>query len=219
MWIAPSLAVVAGAGLSMVRRSLWPAAAPILLLWSTAPMVAWLVSRPLSRPAAWLTGRQLQFLSGIARRTWGFFDTSRRSRRHRLPPDNFQEAPAAGVAHRTSPTNMGLALLANLSACDFGYISAGRLLDRTARAFQSMFEMERHRGHFYNWCSTQSLAPLEPRFISSVDSGNLAGDLMTLRQGLLALAGEPVLLPAHSRASGTPSTSWPTASKARRRPP
>ena len=193
MWIAPSLAVVAGAGLSMVRPESLAPAAPILLLWFTAPTVAWLVSRPLSRPAARLTGRQLQFLSGIARRTWGFFDTYVGPDDHWLPPDNFQEAPAAGVAHRTSPTNMGLALLANLSACDFGYISAGRLLDRTARAFQSMFEMERHRGHFYNWYSTQSLAPLEPRFISSVDSGNLAGHLMTLRQGLLALAGEPVL--------------------------
>ncbi len=193
MWIAPSLAVVTGAYLSMVRPEGLAAAAPILLLWFTAPMVAWQVSRPLSRRAARLTGRQLRFLNGIARRTWGFFDTYVGPGDHWLPPDNFQEAPATGVAHRTSPTNMGLALLANLSAFDFGYISAGRLLDRTERAFQAMFEMERHRGHFYNWYNTQSLAPLEPRFISSVDSGNLAGDLMTLRQGLLAVAGEPIL--------------------------
>jgi cyclic beta-1,2-glucan synthetase len=193
MWVAPSTAVVTGAYLSMLRPEALAAAAPILLLWFTAPMVAWRVSRPLSRRAARLTGRQLRFLSGVARRTWGFFDTYVGPDDHWLPPDNYQEAPAAGVAHRTSPTNMGLALLANLSACDFGYISAGRLLDRTERAFQAMFEMERHRGHFYNWYNTQSLAPLEPRFISSVDSGNLAGDLMTLRQGLLAVAGEPIL--------------------------
>ncbi len=193
MWVAPSLAVATGAYLSMVRPESLAPAAPILLLWFTAPMAAWRISRPLSRRAARLTGRQLRFLSGVARRTWGFFDTYVGPGDHWLPPDNYQEAPAAGVAHRTSPTNMGLALLANLSACDFGYISAGRLLDRTERAFQAMFEMERHRGHFYNWYNTQSLAPLEPRFISSVDSGNLAGDLITLRQGLLEVAGEPIL--------------------------
>ena len=193
MWIAPSLAVVAGAYLSMVRPAGLVAAAPVLLLWFAAPIIAWQISRPLSRRPPRLTGRQLRFLHGVARRTWGFFDTHVGPDDHWLPPDNYQEAPAAGVAHRTSPTNMGLALLANLSACDFGYISAGRLLDRTARAFQAMFEMERHRGHFYNWYDTQSLAPLEPRYISSVDSGNLAGHLMTLRPGLLALAGEPIL--------------------------
>ena len=193
MWIAPSLAVVTAAVLSIVRPAGLVVAAPILLLWFAAPIVAWEISRPLTRRAARLTGRQLRFLSSVARRTWSFFDTYVGPDDHWLPPDNFQEAPAKGVAHRTSPTNMGLALLANLAACDFGYISAGRFLDRTARAFQAMFEMERHRGHFYNWYDTQSLAPLEPRYISSVDSGNLAGHLLTLRQGLLELAGEPIL--------------------------
>ena len=158
-----------------------------------SPTITWHISRPLTRRAARLTVRQRRFLGGVARRTWAFFDTYVGPADHWLPPDNFQEAPAAGVAHRTSPTNMGLALLANLSACDFGYISAGRLLDRTARAFQAMLTMERYRGHFYNWYDTQSLAPLEPRYISSVDSGNLAGHLLTLRSGLLAMAGEPIL--------------------------
>ena len=128
-----------------------------------------------------------------SRRTWGFFDTHVGPDDHWLPPDNYQESPAAGVAHRTSPTNMGLALLANLSACDFGYISTGRLLDRTERAFRTMSTMERHRGHFYNWYESGSLAPLEPRYISSVDSGNLAGHLLTLRPGLLALVDDPIL--------------------------
>ena len=97
------------------------------------------------------------------------------------------------VAHRTSPTNMGLALLANLSAYDFGYISAGRFIERTANAFRTMEALERHRGHFYNWYDTQSLKPLLPIYISSVDSGNLAGHLLTLRQGLLALPDDKIL--------------------------
>ena len=193
MWIAPAIAVVACGYLVLTRPASLAAAGPILLLWFAAPVVAWHLSRPLTRRAARLTADQLRFLGRMARRTWAFFDTYVGPEDHWLPPDNFQESPASGVAHRTSPTNMGLALLANLSACDFGYISAGRLLDRTTRAFQAMTAMERHRGHFFNWYDTRSLAPLEPRYISSVDSGNLAGHLLTLRPGLLALAGEPIL--------------------------
>ncbi len=97
------------------------------------------------------------------------------------------------IAHRTSPTNMGLALLANLSAYDFGYIPAGQLIERTANAFHTMEALERHRGHFYNWYDTLSLKPLLPMYISTVDSGNLAGHLLTLRQGLLALPDNKIV--------------------------
>ena len=97
------------------------------------------------------------------------------------------------VAHRTSPTNMGLALLANLSAHDFGYISTGQLIKRTANAFHTMKTLERYRGHFYNWYDTQSLKPLSPLYISTVDSGNLAGHLLTLRPGLLALPDQKIM--------------------------
>jgi cyclic beta-1,2-glucan synthetase len=193
MWVAPALAAVVLGYLSLARPAGLPAAAPILALWFTAPIITWHISRPLTRRATRLTAEQLRFLRGAARRTWGFFDTCVGPDDHWLPPDNFQESPALGLAHRTSPTNMGLALLAGLSAHDFGYISAGRLVDRTERAFQAMSSMERHRGHFYNWYDTQSLAPLAPRYISSVDSGNLAGHLLTLRPGLLALSDDPIL--------------------------
>ena len=110
-----------------------------------------------------------------------------------LPPDNFQEHPASVVAHRTSPTNMGLALLSNLSAYDFGYIVTGQLIERTENAFKTMESLEKYRGHFYNWYDTKSLKPLLPTYISSVDSGNLAGSLLTLRPGLLALADQKIL--------------------------
>jgi cyclic beta-1,2-glucan synthetase len=197
MWVAPVLAAAVFGYLSVERPAGLIAAAPILLLWFASPITTWQISRPLTRRTARLTADQVRFLRGVARRTWGFFDIYVGPDDHWLPPDNFQESPAPGLAHRTSPTNMGLALLANLSAYDFGYISAGRLVDRTARAFQAMSAMDRHRGHFYNWYDTQSLAPLEPRYISSVDSGNLAGHLLTLRPGLLALPGDPIL-PAHT---------------------
>ncbi|MCX6545835.1 MAG: cyclic beta 1-2 glucan synthetase [Acidobacteria bacterium] len=193
MWIAPAVACVTGVWLWMARPSSLAVAVPILLLWSAAPVITWHVSRPMKRRGERLTADQLRFLHSMARKTWGFFDTYVGPADHWLPPDNYQELPALGVAHRTSPTNMGLALLANLSAHDFGYLSTGRLVDRTTRAFQAMSAMERHRGHFYNWYDTLSLVPLEPRYISSVDSGNLAGHLLTLRPGLIALAGEPIL--------------------------
>ena len=220
MWIAPALAGAACAYLSLARPASLAAAAPILLLWFAAPVITWQISRPLTRRDARLTTDQLRFLRGVARRTWGFFDTYVGPDDHWLPPDNYQESPAPGVAHRTSPTNMGLALLANLSAYDFGYISAGRLVDRTARAFQAMSAMERHRGHFFNWYDTQSLAPLEPRYISSVDSGNLAGHLLTLRPGLLALADDPILPAAHvPRAARHVRPRGRRPARARRRPP
>ncbi len=195
MWVAPLLAALVLGYLSLARPASLPVAAPILILWLAAPLMTWSLSRPRTRRGVRLTPEQVRFLRGIARKTWAYFGTFVGPGDHWLPPDNFQESPALGVAHRTSPTNMGLALLANLSAYDFGFISAGRLVDRTRQAFQAMSAMDRHRGHFYNWYDTQSLAPLEPRYISSVDSGNLAGHLLTLRPGLLALPDDPILAP------------------------
>ena len=112
-----------------------------------------------------------------------------------LPPDNFQEEPFTGVATRTSPTNIGLALLANLAGRDLGYLSVGRLLQRTEATLATMQKLERYRGHFYNWYETRTLQPLLPRYVSSVDSGNLAGHLLTLGAGLRELADAPVYDP------------------------
>ncbi|MGE5103171.1 MAG: GH36-type glycosyl hydrolase domain-containing protein, partial [Betaproteobacteria bacterium] len=107
----------------------------------------------------------------------------------------FQEHPVATVAHRTSPTNMGMALLANLAAYDFRYIPAGQLILRTSNATSTMMAMERHEGHFFNWYDTRTLEPLAPRYVSTVDSGNLAGHLLTLRAGLLALPDDGITDP------------------------
>src|SRR4030095_3958608 len=129
----------------------------------------------------------------LARRTWAYFEAYVGPDDNWLPPDNVQEHPALKVAHRTSPTNMGLALLANLTAHDFGYLSTGQLVTRTTNALRTMESLERHRGHFYNWYDSQTLLPLAPLYISSVDSGNLAAHLLTLRPGLIALLDAPIL--------------------------
>ncbi len=193
MWIAPAIAVAAAIHLALARPAVLGVAAPILGLWFASPVIAWWISRPLTRRQARLTEDQTVFLRKLSRKTWAFFETFVGPEDHWLPPDNYQEHPVAVVGHRTSPTNMGLALLANLSAYDFGYISAGQLIERTANALRTMDALERYRGHFYNWYDTRSLQPLPPMYVSTVDSGNLAGHLLTLRAGLGALPDRKIL--------------------------
>ena len=193
MWIAPVIATATVIYLALSGPAALAEAGPILGIWFFSPAIAWWISRPLARRGIRLTADQTLFLRKISRKTWAFFETFVGPEDHWLPPDNYQEHPVAGVAHRTSPTNMGLALLANLSAHDFGYISAEQLIERTANALHTMEALERHRGHFYNWYDTQSLKPLLPTYISAVDSGNLAGHLLTLRPGLLALPDQKIL--------------------------
>ena len=193
MWIAPLLAVILVLPLGHTRAVTLLLPAPILLLWLVSPMVAWWISRPLSSPASNLSGAQRAFLRTSARRTWRFFAEFVGPQDNWLPPDNFQEYPVPVIASRTSPTNMGMALLANMAACDFGYISIGEFLRRTENTLATMEKLERYHGHFYNWYDTRTLQPLAPRYVSSVDSGNLAGSLLTLQAGLAELKGQPVL--------------------------
>ena len=193
MWIAPVIAAATVISLALARPAALAVAGPLLVLWFASPAVAWWISRSLAPPSPRLSADQILFLRELSRKTWSFFETFVGPEDHWLPPDNYQEYRAAAVAHRTSPTNMGLALLANLSAYDFGYIHAGQLIERTTNAFRTMESLERHRGHFYNWYDTQSLRPLHPLYVSTVDSGNLAGHLLTLRPGLLALSDQKIL--------------------------
>ena len=193
MWIAPYAAAATAVVLNWARPEVLAVAAPMLFLWLLAPGLAGWLSRPRVRHEAALSAEQLLFLRRIARKTWAFFERFVGPDDHWLPPDNFQEHPGPITAHRTSPTNIGMALLSNLSACDFGYISVGSLIERTANTFRTMAELERHQGHFYNWYDTLTLLPLPPRYISSVDSGNLGGHLLTLRVALLALAERKIV--------------------------
>ena len=191
MWFAPFVAVSSIIYQAFFNPSALAAAAPILLLWFASPAIAWWISLPLARDEIRLRPDQTVFLRKLSRKTWAFFETFVGPGENWLPPDNYQDSPAPAVAHRTSPTNMGLALLANLAAHDFGYISTLQLIERTTNAFSTMEALERYQGHFYNWYDTRTLRPLPPKYVSTVDSGNLAGHLLTLRQGLLALPDQP----------------------------
>ncbi|MDP1890114.1 MAG: glucoamylase family protein, partial [Gemmatimonadaceae bacterium] len=168
-----------------------PAAAPVLLLWAFAPAIARLVSRPgTAVRTAPLSAVERRTLRLIARRTWGYFTTFVNAESHDLPPDNFQETPVPVVAQRTSPTNIGLYLLAALTARDFGWVGTLDLIDRLEATLHTMKGLDHHRGHLYNWYDTRDCRPLEPRYVSSVDSGNLAGALVTLANACREMTDE-----------------------------
>jgi len=196
MWVGPVLAISLGITLVITQPPMaWFLSAPLLLLWLLSPVLGWWISCPLLSPAPDLTAAQGVFLRTCARRTWRYFTDFVGSQDNWLPPDNFQEYPAALVASRTSPTNMGMSLLADLAAYDFGYLTTTACLQRINKTLTSMEQLERYRGHFYNWYDTLSLQPLHPQYVSSVDSGNLAGSLLTLKAGLAELKGQPALSP------------------------
>jgi cyclic beta-1,2-glucan synthetase len=196
MAVSPLLAAAAALALLLTRPAALPVAAPLLALWLASPFIAWRLGRPRERRAAAFSAAQTQFLRKTARRTWSYFETYVGPDDHWLPPDNVQLHPFCVVAHRTSPTNIGLSLLAHLTARDFGWLSNGQFLERTARTFETLETLERHRGHFYNWYDTKTRRPLPPHYISSVDSGNLVGHLLTLQQGLLELPDRKILEPS-----------------------
>lgn len=187
MWIAPFIAIVFSSYLLGVSPLKFAAAWPFIAAWFLFPAVAWLISIPIVPAGARLSNKQIRFLRDLSRKTWFFFETFVGKEDNWLPPDNYQEDPGSVTAHRTSPTNIGLSLLANLSAYDFGYIFSDELIERSSNTLMAMNSLERYRGHFLNWYDTHSLKPLRPMYVSSVDSGNLAADLIILKQGLLAL--------------------------------
>jgi cyclic beta-1,2-glucan synthetase len=193
MWINPLLALAAFVVLSVYTPVSLFASVPVLISWIVAPAVAWRTGKPVKTEDARLSESQEIFLRKLSRMTWRYFETFVTAEENWLPPDNFQEQPAPVIAHRTSPTNIGLSLLSSLGAYDFGYITMGALVTRLGNTMDSMVRMERYRGHLYNWYDTVTLEPLFPKYISSVDSGNLAGMLLTLRQGLQELPGKKVL--------------------------
>ncbi|MDO8270947.1 MAG: glucoamylase family protein, partial [Gammaproteobacteria bacterium] len=196
MWIGPVLAVTLGIALGATQPpTAWIFSAPVLLLWLLSPVIGWWVSRPLVSPAPDLSLAQRAFLRTSARRTWRYFTDFVGPDDNWLPPDNFQEYPAPVIAPRTSPTNIGMSLLADLAAVDFGYLTTRECLQRIDNTLTSMEKLERYHGHFYNWYDTRTLQPLHPQYVSSVDSGNLAGSLLTLQAGLVELKHQPLLSP------------------------
>jgi cyclic beta-1,2-glucan synthetase len=175
------LAVLAVLVSLLSRSGTWPLAVPLAALWIVSPAIArWSSRSPAVGGRIPVTVADAHALRLIARRTWRFFETFVTAADHMLPPDNFQEDPAPAVAHRTSPTNIGLYLLSVVTARDFGWLGTTEAAERLAATIATMGGLARHRGHFFNWYDTGDLRPLDPQYVSTVDSGNLAGHLITL---------------------------------------
>ncbi len=172
--------------------ALW-VALPVILFWLSAPQIAYLISQPITHIPKPISETQRRQILRLARRTWAFFEQFAGPNDHWLPPDHFQESPLGYVAHYTTPTNIGLFLVSTLSAYDLGYLGLSELAIRLRSTFETLDTLEHYRGHLLNWYDSQKLDALPPRYVSTVDSGNLAACLITLKQGCLSLPDEPVL--------------------------
>jgi cyclic beta-1,2-glucan synthetase len=168
-------------------------AAPLVTLWALSPIIAWWSSR--SPPAVGrlpVTEMDARTLRKAARRTWRFFETFVTKDDSHLPPDNFQQDPKPVVAHRTSPTNIGLYIATIVSARDFGWLGTLDAVERLEATFATIKTLEQYKGHLYNWYATDNGAPLHPKYVSTVDSGNLAGNLIVVAQACREMARFPL---------------------------
>ena len=186
------LSIVLMVGLALRHASL--AGSAFVVLWVISPgVVHWL-----GRMDAWthtqsLTGANTLYLRHLARKTWRYFDDLVNASNNWLPPDNSQLRLHVAVAQRTSPTNIGLWLTSALAARDMGYLTADEFLARCSRTMAKLNCLERYEGHLLNWYDTSTLAPLLPRYVSTVDSGNLIASLWILEHGCKQIVRAPIL--------------------------
>ena len=188
-----AIAVASGLLVLALKPSAALIAAPFVILWSLSPLVARWVSRtPRESADHELSDVDARKLRLVGRRTWRFFETFVGPEDHALPPDNYQEEPEPVVAHRTSPTNIGMYLLSTVTARDMGWIGTRDMSERLEATLATVSQLERLHGHLYNWYDTRDLRPLEPAYLSSVDSGNFCGHLLALSNACLEMLDEPL---------------------------
>jgi len=186
---APASLLCAGLAVAAAWGSHPAAGIALFVLWAASPLVAWWSS--MARPSGVekeLRNEEKLYLHALARDSWRFFELHVGPEDNQLPPDNLQLVPEPALAHRTSPTNVGLYLLAVCCAREFGWISTGELIGRLQATLDSMERLPRHEGHLLNWYDTRTLEILQPAYVSTVDSGNLAGLLLAVAQACIGLA-------------------------------
>ena len=190
----PVFAIAIGAVLLWSRPSVFWVALPLVAPWTCAKVVAVWLDRPPRQVVSAVAAEDRRFLRLAALRTWRYFAEFSTAEHHWLLPDNVQEEPA-NIAARISPTNLGFLLNARQVACELGYLTIPEFVEQTQRTLETMTQLRRYRGHFLNWYNTRTRAPEPPLFVSSVDSGNLAASLISLKSGCAALLNRPLLSP------------------------
>ncbi|MCM0650836.1 cyclic beta 1-2 glucan synthetase [Clostridium swellfunianum] len=166
---------------------------PSCLFWLISPLIAYLISLDKKAAVVELGKEEAKLLRKFSRKTWAYFEDFVNEQNNYLAPDNFQEEPPNGVAPRTSPTNMGMGLTSNLVAYDLGYIGINETVERLDKILKGMEALEKYKGHFYNWYDTVTAKPLNPKYVSTVDSGNLVGYLWLAAESLEEYSNAPIL--------------------------
>ncbi|MDD2233858.1 MAG: glucoamylase family protein [Desulfitobacteriaceae bacterium] len=164
------------------------------LIWLSGPFLAYWLSLPqpmVKRKV--IASEDHKYLRALAYDIWRFFETVVTAEDNWLPPDNLQLDPPRGIAHRTSPTNMGLLLATTLAARDFGYLTTTEMLERIENTLHTLTKLPRWNGHFYNWYETRTLEVLLPRYVSTVDSGNMVSYLIAVKQGIKEWQNNPLV--------------------------
>lgn len=190
--VTPWFALATGVAMAFLRPSALPVAAPFLILWLLAPLFTRWINHPPRRRKKPLEAQDIAFLRTASLATWRYFREFSNAGVNWLIPDRVQEEPAA-VVNVLSPTNLGMLLNARLAAHHLGYLTLTELIEQTEETINSAKRLPRFNGHFYNWYDLHTLSPLPPKFISTVDSGNLAACFWTLKQASLRLVKEPLL--------------------------
>jgi cyclic beta-1,2-glucan synthetase len=171
------------------------AVGPWLVLWFLSPLIGWVLTlRPQAKhQLPLLSKKDLQFLREVARRTWRYFSDFVGDDTSWLPPDNYQVSHKNQLAMRTSPTNIGFWLLSAIAAHDFGYVTVDQVINKLTHTMETIGRLERYKGHLLNWYDIETLNPLEPRYVSMVDSGNLLASLWAVEHGLDEMMDGPIL--------------------------
>lgn len=163
------------------------------LLWVFSPLIAYEISKVDKRLQYTIKEKDYIYLREISRRTWAYYEDFINEENNYLAPDNYQEKPFKGVVHRTSPTNIGMGLITNIVSYDFGYISINTVIDRLEKILGGMKKLSKYKGHYLNWYDTTTCDPLYPRYVSTVDSGNLLGYLYLLKETLEEYKNNPLI--------------------------
>ncbi|GAA0076616.1 hypothetical protein UT300005_09940 [Clostridium sp. CTA-5] len=193
MWIAPII------GLLVLYLSIYNPIGVIMYsaivagLWIISPYLAYCISKFNSKNKTILDDEENVYLRRISRRIYAYYEDFVNEENNYLAPDNYQEKPFKGIAHRTSPTNIGMGLVSNVVAYDLGYITMMEFVDKTEMILDSMKSLQMVHGHYLNWYDTKTKSPLWPRYVSTVDSGNLLGDLWVLKQAMEELKDKEII--------------------------
>ena len=193
MWIGP----LAGAFFIIIslKKSLGISIYTLLpsVLWISSPYIAFYISKDLNTNKIKINEEEKQYIRKLTRRIYAYYDDFVNKENNYLAPDNYQEKPFKGVAHRTSPTNIGMGLIADITAYDMGYITLMGLIDRVELTLKNMNTLEKIHGHYLNWYDTRTKEPLYPRYISTVDNGNLLANLWILKETMKELKTKPII--------------------------